>query len=116
MDQSPGAQYTNILGYLGLAIEATLPVPQLLSNQRAESCKGFRVSVLVNWLLGDAMKIGFFFLAEEGKIPWAFKMCGLFQAACDACLGAQYYIYGEGPPVVLKEGDLQYTADSKSSH
>ena len=42
------------------------------------------------------MKIAFFFLAEEGKVPWAFKMCGLFQAACDVGLGIQYYMYGDG--------------------
>lgn len=88
--------YTLTIGYVGLAIEAVLPIPQLLANQRARSCKGFRVSVLVNWLLGDAMKMGFFFLAEEGKVPWAFKLCGLFQAACDLGLGAQWWVFGEG--------------------
>lgn len=80
---------------MGLAIEAILPIPQILANHRAQSCKGFRVSVLANWLLGDAMKMGFFFLAEEGKIPWAFKLCGIFQAACDVGLGIQYWMFGD---------------------
>ena len=88
--------YTTFVGYTGLAVEATLPIPQLLANYRARSCKGFRVSVLANWLFGDAMKMGFFFLSEPGKVPWAFKMCGIFQAACDAGLGAQYWIFGDG--------------------
>ena len=88
--------YNELIGYLGLAIEAILPLPQILANQRAQSCKGFRVSVLANWLLGDAMKMGFFFSSEPGKVPWAFKLSGIFQACCDAILGLQYWLYGDG--------------------
>ena len=88
--------YNESIGYLGLAIEAILPLPQILANQRAQSCKGFRVSVLANWLLGDAMKMGFFFSSEPGKIPWAFKLSGIFQACCDVILGVQYWLYGDG--------------------
>ncbi len=55
------------------------------------------MSVLANWLLGDAMKMGYFFASDAGKVPWAFKMCGVFQAGCDAALGVQYWMYGDGP-------------------
>ena len=96
--------YTHIIGYVGLAVEAVLPLPQVFANQRAQSCKGFRVSVLVNWLVGDAMKMGYFFNAEPGKVPWAFKMCGIFQACCDAGLGVQYWAYGDGQ----EEKDRRY--------
>ena len=95
LQPGPSSSYTQLIGYLGLATEAILPIPQILANHRAQSCKGFRVSVLANWLLGDAMKMGFFFLAEEGKIPWAFKLCGIFQATCDVGLGVQYWIFGD---------------------
>ncbi|KAI4087590.1 MAG: hypothetical protein LQ344_006654 [Seirophora lacunosa] len=88
--------YTKFIGYLGLTVEATLALPQLQANYRARSCKGFRVSVLANWLFGDMMKMGYFFASEPGRVPWAFKMCGMFQACCDACLGLQYWKYGEG--------------------
>lgn len=88
--------YTRFIGGLGLTIEATLPLPQLYANYRARSCKGFRVSVLANWLFGDMMKMGYFFASEAGRVPWAFKLCGMFQAGCDACLGIQYWMYGEG--------------------
>lgn len=91
----PTTAYTAIQGYVALGIEATLPIPQILSNQRNRSCKGFRLSVLINWLVGDVFKMSFFFLAE-GSVPWAFKLCGLFQAACDAYLGVQYWMFGEG--------------------
>ncbi|KAL1303949.1 hypothetical protein AAFC00_000399 [Neodothiora populina] len=87
--------FTALQGYIALSIEATLPLPQILSNQRNRSCKGFRLSVLANWLLGDAMKMCFFFLADS-TIPWSFKLCGLFQASCDSYLGVQYWMFGEG--------------------
>jgi hypothetical protein len=88
--------YVALQGYVALGIEATLPLPQIWSNQRNRSCKGFRLSVLANWLLGDAMKMSFFFLADS-TIPWTFKLCGIFQACCDSYLGVQYYMFGEGP-------------------
>lgn len=87
--------YTAIQGYIALGVEATLPLPQILTNHRSQSCKGFRLSVLVNWLVGDVFKMTYFFLAEGG-VPWAFKLCGAFQACCDGYLGVQYWLYGEG--------------------
>lgn len=85
-----------MIGYFALSVEATLPVPQIISNYRARSCKGFRFSVLFSWIFGDIMKMTFFFLAES-SIPWAFKLCGLFQFACDIYLGVQYWQFGDGP-------------------
>lgn len=42
------------------------------------------------------MKMFWFFTATS-EIPWAFKMCGIFQMGCDLFLGVQYLIYGDGP-------------------
>ncbi|CAI4210403.1 unnamed protein product [Parascedosporium putredinis] len=64
--------YATLLGYLGLAIEATLPIPQILANASRHD-------------------------------PLAFKMCGIFQACCDAFLGVQYLMYGEEKPEVVKD-------------
>lgn len=98
--------YSSFIGYVGLAIEATLPIPQIMANARLRSCKGFRVSVLASWLVGDSMKMAWFFTSST-QIPWAFKICGLFQAGCDAFLGVQYLMYGNGPSgVVIKEHPL----------
>ena len=99
--------YVQFQGYVALSVEAILPIPQILENQRNRSCKGFRLTVLVNWLIGDAFKLTYFFLSppSEGGVPWAFKLCGLFQAACDCYLGVQYWMYGEGPSGV--DGDLK---------
>jgi alpha 1,3-glucosidase len=93
--------YISLLGYAGLSIEAFLPVPQILSNQRAQSCKGFRLSVLISWLIGDAMKMGYFFFSGDA-VPWAFRMCGILQCCCDCYLGVQYWMFGEGK---ARDGD-----------
>lgn len=87
--------YSATIGYVGLGVEATLPLPQILANHRSRSCKGFRFSVLVSWIAGDIMKMFWFFTATSA-IPWAFKLCGIFQMCCDLFLGVQYWMYGEG--------------------
>ncbi|KAM0813514.1 hypothetical protein AB5N19_13508 [Seiridium cardinale] len=88
------ATYWGLLGIIGLGVEATLPLPQLIANFRSKSCKGFRVSLLASWIVGDALKMYWFFTSTT-EIPWAFKICGMFQAACDLGLGIQYLIYGD---------------------
>jgi len=105
--------YSSFVGYAGLAIEATLPLPPILAHQRVKSCKGFRFSVLISWLLGDAMKMAWFFTSST-TIPWAFKICGIFQAGCDTFLGIQYLMYGSGPslPAVIKEHPLSEWPES----
>jgi hypothetical protein len=92
--------YSQLIGYLGLAIEATLPLPQVLTNHKAKSCKGFRLSVLASWLAGDFMKMLWFFTSPT-EIPWSFKLCGMFQTACDSYLGIQYAMYGSGETKVV---------------
>lgn len=97
--------YSVLIGYTGLSIEATLPIPQILTNARSKSCKGFRFSVLASWLLGDCMKMYWFFTSPT-TIPWAFKSSGMFQACCDFFLGIQYLMYGSGD-VPIKDWELQ---------
>ncbi|KAJ9639939.1 hypothetical protein H2199_006172 [Coniosporium tulheliwenetii] len=92
----PYPAYSTFQGYLALGIEATLPLPQLAANQRRRSVKGFRASVLANWLLGDAFKMVWFFTAPAGEVPGVFKACGVFQAACDVLLGVQAWVFGDG--------------------
>jgi len=87
--------YSTAIGYTGLSIEATLPLPQILANARSRSCKGFRLSVLASWIAGDIMKMFWFFTATT-EIPWAFKLCGIFQMCCDLFLGGQFFVYGSG--------------------
>ncbi|KAJ5536510.1 hypothetical protein N7513_009696 [Penicillium frequentans] len=89
---SDSPSYISLLGCVGLAVEATLPIPQILANHRSGSCKGFRISVLASWLIGDSMKMSYFFCSTE-TIPWAFKLCGMFQCVCDCYLGLQYWMF-----------------------
>ncbi|KAJ5723665.1 hypothetical protein N7488_001700 [Penicillium malachiteum] len=86
-----------LLGAIGLAVEAILPVPQILVNHRAGSCKGLRLSVLGSWLIGDTMKMSYFFCSKE-TIPWTFKSCGLFQCVCDFYLGIQFWMFTRNSP------------------
>ncbi|KAI4602064.1 hypothetical protein KJ359_010930 [Pestalotiopsis sp. 9143b] len=95
--QSLYPTYWSLLGIIGLGVEATLPLPQLLANYRSKSSRGFRVSLLASWILGDALKMYWFFTSTT-EIPWSFKICGMFQAACDLGLGVQYLIYGDNEP------------------
>lgn len=84
--------FVALLGYAGLAVEAVLPLPQIISNQRARSCRGFRLSLLASWLLGDALKLGYFFFGAD-PVPLAFRLCAVFQCLCDCYLGLQYYSF-----------------------
>jgi solute carrier family 66, member 2 len=77
-------------------------VPQILKNHRARSCKGFRLSVIINWLAGDTMKMSYFFLSKQ-LIPWPFRLCGIFQACCDSYLGLQFWMYGQGPTGMVED-------------
>lgn len=86
--------YSASIGIISLSVEAILPLPQILSNYRSQSCKGFRMSVLASWLVGDLLKMFWFFMATN-EIPWTFKLCGIFQMCCDLFLGLQYWIYKE---------------------
>lgn len=90
--------FVALQGYVALSIEAILPIPQILQNERNRSCRGFRLSVLINWLVGDTFKLTYFFLSD-GAVPIAFKLCGVFQTFCDIYLGIQYYKFGDGQSV-----------------
>ncbi|KAL6243625.1 hypothetical protein RBB50_009618 [Rhinocladiella similis] len=65
--------YITFLGYFGLAVEAILPIPQIVKNH----------------------KMSYFVLSRQ-YVPWPFRLCGMFQACCDSYLGLQFYMYGEG--------------------
>jgi len=89
--------FVDAVGYLALGIEATLPVPQAIANHRRRSCQGFRVSVLASWLLGDAMKLVYFYNAQH--VGLQFKVCACVQTVMDAYLGVQFWRFGNGPRV-----------------
>ncbi|EKM81985.1 hypothetical protein AGABI1DRAFT_112164 [Agaricus bisporus var. burnettii JB137-S8] len=88
--------YINILGFLALGLESTLPIPQLISNYRQRSLYGFRLSTLLGWFGGDAFKTGYFFFQDS---PFQFKICAIFQLSVDVAIVIQRLIYGNAPPM-----------------
>jgi len=96
--------FINILGFVALGLESTLPIPQLISNYRQRSLYGFRLSTLVGWFGGDAFKTVYFFLQDS---PLQFKVCGIFQLSIDIAIVVQRLVYGNAPPmsVLIDEAD-----------
>ncbi|KAL5536924.1 hypothetical protein ACEPAF_747 [Sanghuangporus sanghuang] len=87
--------FIDILGFLALGLESTLPIPQFFSNQKQKSLYGFRASTLLGWLAGDAYKTVYFF--AQGS-PLQFKVCGIFQLSIDCVIVIQRLYYGNKPP------------------
>ncbi|CAZ83424.1 unnamed protein product [Tuber melanosporum] len=97
--------FIDMVGYLALGVEATLPIPQVLSNQSSRSCDGFRLSVLASWLLGDVMKILYFFSAEHVSVQ--FKLCAGVQFTLDTYLGVQSWMFGSGVGEGVRRWELE---------
>ncbi|GAA5940206.1 Any1p [Sporobolomyces koalae] len=85
--------YIDLLGFIALGLEATLPLPQLLINYENKSTAGFRHTVLAGWFLGDAFKTVYYFVTPNNSL--AFKACAVFQLSVDCCLLVQTFMYRE---------------------
>ncbi|GAA5955393.1 hypothetical protein JCM21900_005361 [Sporobolomyces salmonicolor] len=83
--------YVQLLGFLALGLEATLPIPQLLVNYEHKSTAGFRHTVLAGWLLGDGFKSVYYFVTPDNGL--AFKACAVFQLSVDILLCIQTWLY-----------------------
>ncbi|GAA5848441.1 hypothetical protein JCM9279_006566 [Rhodotorula babjevae] len=89
--------YVQLLGFLALGLEATLPIPQLLANYEAKSTAGFRMTVLAGWAIGDAVKTvcaprpAHFFVTPDNGLQ--FKLCSVFQLSVDLMLCVQTFLY-----------------------
>jgi hypothetical protein len=83
--------YIELLGFLALGLEATLPIPQLLINFENKSTAGFRHTVLLGWFLGDSFKTIYYFATSDNGL--AFKLCAVFQLSVDCCLLIQTFMY-----------------------
>lgn len=87
--------YVQTVGLVGLLLEAFLPLPQLIHNHQRHSVKGFRLSLLANWLGGDASKM-FYYLygtTDSKKLAPQFVICVIIQTVLDLLAGCQYYYY-----------------------
>ncbi|RHZ64201.1 hypothetical protein Glove_326g192 [Diversispora epigaea] len=82
--------YIEILGYLALGIECTVPMPQAWQNYQNRSVVGFSSMVLITWFIGDAFKT---FYYTYTKAPLQFILCGIIQLCVDSIIVFQYMTY-----------------------
>ncbi|KAN0064235.1 hypothetical protein ACQY0O_003402 [Thecaphora frezii] len=82
--------YVTTLGFIALGLESTLPLPQLVANQKRKSLAGFRTSVLVGWLGGDSFKLLYFLIRSS---PLQFTVCALFQLSIDTLILVQSFVF-----------------------
>jgi hypothetical protein len=59
--------YGQLIGYVSLSIEATLGIPQLLSNYRNKSVEGLSLFMIFTWFAGDFLKT-IYFVIEVGLV------------------------------------------------
>ncbi|GAA5993241.1 hypothetical protein JCM5350_007294 [Sporobolomyces pararoseus] len=93
--------YIELLGFVALGLEATLPIPQLLVNYENKSTAGFRSTVLAGWFLGDLFKTCYYFATADNGI--AFKTCAVFQLSVDCLLLVQTFWYRKQTRIDLEE-------------
>lgn len=82
--------YNDILGTWAMGVEALLPIPQLLTNQRRKSLSGFQLSVLAGWTFGDLFKTVYYIWRSA---PLQFTIFGAFQLCVDLAICAQAYFF-----------------------
>lgn len=84
--------YIQTLGFVGLLIEAVLPVPQIMTNFAMGSVQGFRLSLVASWLAGDVSKLTYFAYATD-ELAIQFVVCGVVRLLLDLFVGIQYVVY-----------------------
>lgn len=85
--------YIQLLGFLGLLIEAVLPLPQILTNAELQSVQGFRLSLMASWLAGDISKLTYFKYGAGEGLAFQFVVCTLIRLALDLFVGLQFVFY-----------------------
>jgi hypothetical protein len=95
--------YIQFLGFLGLLIEAVLPLPQILTNAELQSVQGFRLSLMASWLAGDLSKLTYFKYGAGEGLAFQFVVCTLIRLALDLFVGLQFLFYSFVLPLFVDE-------------
>ncbi|GAA5966273.1 hypothetical protein JCM3765_002582 [Sporobolomyces pararoseus] len=103
--------YVELLGFIALGLEATLPIPQLLVNYENKSTAGFRSTVLAGWFLGDLFKTCYYFATPDNGI--AFKTCAVFQLSIDCLLLVQTFWYRKQTKIDLESRSKQFEEEQQ---
>ncbi|ORX55296.1 hypothetical protein BCR36DRAFT_402915 [Piromyces finnis] len=82
--------YLEIIGFIGISIEAAVPIPQAIRNYNNKSVKGFSKMVLIVWFTGDICKVCYHGFMHT---PHQFFLCGLFQLFMDVVITSQWLYY-----------------------
>ena len=82
--------YGTFLGFASTSIEATLGLPQLLSNYRTKSVEGLSFFMIFTWFAGDFLKTLYFIIEAQ---PVQFIMCGSIQLSVDIMIIGQIINY-----------------------
>ncbi|KAK7205997.1 hypothetical protein BZA70DRAFT_289173 [Myxozyma melibiosi] len=75
---------------LAVALEAFIPLPQLILNYTRHSLSGFRFTLLFAWVSGDFVKTLFYYINGEA---YYYQIGGTCQTLLDCGILAQYVYY-----------------------
>jgi hypothetical protein len=84
------AGYVEFLGYMSGLIEATLGIPQVIANYRAQNTKGFSIILIGTWVSGDSVKL--FYYLQSGS-PVQLVVSALCQLCVDFVIVCQMWYY-----------------------
>lgn len=110
--------YNAVLGTWAMGVEALLPIPQLIQNQKRRSLSGFQLSVLAGWTGGDAFKT-MYYIARDA--PLQFTVFGAFQLAVDLAICVQAFVFraktaiDDGVIIAAEEGSAPPTFSPRIS-
>ncbi|KAK9446658.1 uncharacterized protein V1518DRAFT_423195 [Limtongia smithiae] len=79
-----------IIARVAVALEAVLPLPQLILNYTRHSLSGFRFTLLFAWVSGDFVKTLFYYIDDQ---EYYYKVGGTSQTILDFAILWQYFYY-----------------------
>ncbi|KAI7964976.1 hypothetical protein MJO29_003074 [Puccinia striiformis f. sp. tritici] len=85
--------FIQLIGFISLGLESTLPIPQLITNFRRKSLAGLSGMVLFGWIFGDSFKSVYLIFISTESNSIQFKICALFQLSIDILILGQALIY-----------------------
>ena len=82
----------SIFLFFSTGIESTLCMPQLWTNYRNKSTAGLNKTLVLTWLLGDAIKL-YYYIHSSSQLP--FILCAIIQIFVDFLIIGQIVYYNQ---------------------
>ncbi|KAG2388098.1 hypothetical protein C9374_000948 [Naegleria lovaniensis] len=99
--------YTELLGLLSVMVEASLAIPQVVTNFTRGSVEGLSLILVATFVIGDTLKTAYF-IAKH--LPYQFVICGAFQLFVDMIMVIQIIYYN-----VISSGNRMTESSSNDS-